>query len=370
MSNQQTRYAFEQPGAFARGWHIVSFSQELAIGDIKRLHYFSQELVLFRGDNGEAAVLDAYCPHLGAHLAGTGSRVEGNNVRCPFHGWEFDKTGACAAIPYASKIPERAKSALKSWPVCEKNGFIAVWHDPENGEPNWELPDIPEWNVGEYGDWRFNRKVIKSQGREIIENIVDIGHFPSVHGGKIIQFENTFKPYSISQESRIRQDFSADLIQPSFIELDLKALRVEMESDQADSWGVATYHGPSIMYYLTTTENQELNYKSWWVNYHTPINDEEVELTSGVIVASLNDEPLPADFFEMYPVTAIAAFGQDVEVWETKVYRPDPILCDGDGPINKLRKWYDRFYQPRSEEHWEEGTTVIDALRNNDKLKA
>ncbi|MEH6551717.1 MAG: Rieske 2Fe-2S domain-containing protein [Pseudomonadales bacterium] len=363
MANVKPRYAFEQAGVYARGWHIVSFSQELAIGEVKRLSYFDQELVLFRGENGEAAVLDAYCPHLGAHLAGTGSRVEGNSVRCPFHGWQFDHDGACSLIPYAKKIPQRAKSALKSWPISEKNGFIAIWHDPENGQPNWQLPDIPDWNVGEFGDWRFNRKIIKSQGREIIENIVDVGHFPSVHGGYASQFDNIFKPYSVSQEARVRQDFNADMIQPSFIDIDLKAMRVEMEADQADQWGIATYHGPSIMYFYTTNENKDFSFKSWWVNYHVPINDNEVELTSGVIVASMDDTPLPKEFYDMYPMTAIAAFGQDVEVWETKLYRPDPILCDGDGPINKLRKWYNRFYLPRSEEGWDEPEHVISSVR-------
>ena len=109
----EPRYAFEEKGRFARGWHIVALSQELAKGDVKALHYFNEDLVLFRGDSGEAVILDAYCPHLGAHLAGTGSRVVGDTIRCPFHGWQFDCSGSCTAIPYANKIPDRARNALK-----------------------------------------------------------------------------------------------------------------------------------------------------------------------------------------------------------------------------------------------------------------
>lgn len=363
MTTPELRYAFEQPGLFARGWHIVSFSQELAVGAVKSLNYFNHEFVLFRGEDGKAAILDAYCPHLGAHLAGTGSLVVGNSIRCPFHGWQYDGSGACIEIPYAKKIPERAKSALKSWPVQERNGFIAIWYDQENGEPNWELPDIPEWNTGDWGDWVFNRKRIKSQGREIIENIVDVGHFPSVHGGHAIQFDNVFTPYSVSQESRINQDINAHMIQPRDIDIDLQAYREQSSGEKSDSWGIATYHGPSVMYFYTTVEGEDMSYKSWWVNYHTPINDDEVELTSGVIVTGLNGEALPQEFKEMYPTIAIAAFGQDVEVWETKKYIANPILCDGDGPINKLRKWYNRFYLPRAEEAWDEPPTVINSVR-------
>jgi len=364
MNRQETRYAFERPGLFARGWHIVAFSQELRAGDIKTLHYFNQELVLFRGAGGRAAVLDAYCPHLGAHLNGTGARVVGDSVRCPFHGWQFNGEGACTAIPYAKKIPERARAgALKSWPLVEKNGFIAIWHDPENGEPNWELPDIAEWGGAGWGDWRFNRARIRAHGREIIENIVDIGHFPSVHGGHALQFDNIFRPYSVTQESRILATLDAELIQPADFAFDLELMRRQQLSPEANQWGRATYHGPSIMYFFTRSEGGFAPHQSWWVNFHTPINDEEVELTSGVMVASLDGRTLPTEFVDNYPLAAIAAFGQDVEVWKTKIYRADPILCDGDGPIHKLRKWYNRFYLPRAEERWDEPEEVISSVR-------
>ena len=58
-------YAYEQPGRYARGWHVVLFSQELAAGEIKPMHYFDRDLIIFRGENGEVGALDAYCPHLG-----------------------------------------------------------------------------------------------------------------------------------------------------------------------------------------------------------------------------------------------------------------------------------------------------------------
>ena len=107
-------YAYLQPGHYARGWHIVLLSQELASGEVQRLHYFDQDLVIYRGTSGKAAVLDAHCPHLGAHLASDGGRLLGDNIACPFHGWTFDASGRCVDIPYANKIPERAVSALRA----------------------------------------------------------------------------------------------------------------------------------------------------------------------------------------------------------------------------------------------------------------
>ncbi len=136
------------------------------------------------------------------------------------------------------------------------------------------------------------------------------------------------------------------MIIPPGVVFDVEAARSEAGVD-ADAWGDATYHGPSIMYYYTESTSPEVSFRSWWVNCHTPVNEHEVDLCSAVIISSLTDEPLTPEFAQLYPQMAHVAFGQDVEIWKDKVYREDPILCDGDGPINKLRRWYEQFYLPR-----------------------
>jgi 3-ketosteroid 9alpha-monooxygenase subunit A len=346
----QARYAFLQAGNYARGWHVVLFSQELAIGEVKQLHYFDQDFVIYRGESGQAAILDAHCPHLGAHLGSAGGRVINDTIACPFHGWTFDTSGRCVDIPYASKIPDRAVNALRGYPVLEKNGFIALWYDPEQGEPEDYLPDIPQWGEGEdkWGDWKFFRSRIRAKPCDIIENIVDIAHFPHVHGGRVQSFENTFGERTVTQISTVKMDASARMVVPPGLPFDFAQLRKEAAATDSDAWGDATYHGPTTMYYYTESRSPELSYQSWWVNCHIPVNPDEVDLCSAVIFNSLTDEALPEDFVSLYPQTAHAAFGQDVEIWKDKIYQADPVLCDGDGPINKLRRWYEQFYLPRN----------------------
>lgn len=340
------KYAFLQPGNYARGWHVVLFSQELAVGDVKKLHYFEQDLVAYRGESGAVAILDAHCPHLGANLASGEGRVIGDSIACPFHGWTFDAAGTCVDIPYAQSIPDKARHALKGWPVLEQCGYIALWYDPQNGEPEAYLPEIPQWNTPGWGDWKFNRSRIRAKACDVIENIVDIAHFPHVHGGFVKSFENRFTDRSVTQLSTVKRDPSAHMIIPEGVTLDLEGARNEAGED-ADAWGDATYHGPSIMYYYTESTSEEVNFCSWWVNCHTTVNSQEVDLCSAVIVSSMDDRPLDPEFAELYPQMAHMAFGQDVEIWKDKVYRENPILCDGDGPINKLRRWYEQFYVPR-----------------------
>ncbi len=61
---QAPRYPIGVPN----GWYAVARSPELAVGEVKTIEYFDEELVLFRAENGIAGLLDAYCDHLGAHL--------------------------------------------------------------------------------------------------------------------------------------------------------------------------------------------------------------------------------------------------------------------------------------------------------------
>lgn len=340
------RYAYLEPGHYARGWHIVLFSQELEVGEVRKLHYFDQDLVAYRGESGRAAILDAHCPHLGANLASGEGRVTGDNIACPFHGWTFNPGGQCVAIPYASSIPEKAVNALKGWPVLEQNGFIAVWYESDGETPEQYLPDIPEWGPQGWGDWVFYRSRIRAKPCDVIENIVDIAHFPHVHGGLVQSWENRFGERTVTQLSRVDRDPDANMIIPPGVAFDIEEARSEA-GGTADAWGDATYHGPSIMYYYTESRSPEVSFRSWWVNCHTAVNADEMDLCSAVIVSGLDDQALPDEFAGIYPQMAHAAFSQDVEIWKDKVYREDPVLCDGDGPINKLRRWYEQFYLPR-----------------------
>ena len=60
--------------SFPSGWFRVASSNQLAPGDVVPLHYFGRDLVLFRSQSGRLHLLDALCPHLGAHLAYEGQK--------------------------------------------------------------------------------------------------------------------------------------------------------------------------------------------------------------------------------------------------------------------------------------------------------
>ncbi|THD73964.1 hypothetical protein E7681_10165 [Thalassobius vesicularis] len=82
-----------------------------------------RRLVLFRDDDGQLGLIGRHCPHRGADLCY--GRLEDNGLRCPFHGWHFDRTGQCVeqpAEPEGSVMYQQIKVPMV--PVIERDGEI------------------------------------------------------------------------------------------------------------------------------------------------------------------------------------------------------------------------------------------------------
>lgn len=306
------------PG-FPRGWFVIQFSDELGKGDVKPLRYFGQDMVLYRTEDGVPTILDAYCPHMGAHLA-HGGKVEGDTIVCPFHAWSFDGKGRCTKVPYASKVPAKAK--VRAWEVREKNGMIYVWHDRDGLGPDWEIPELEGYGPDRYLPWNHSMLEIKTHPREIIENLVDTGHFMPVHGTDAQSFRNEF-------HGHIGVQYNEGVAYPLGGGEDKYAL-------------TATYYGPG---YMVTHMKGVM--ESILINAHTPIEEGRLHLRFAVSLKHDGKIEKTAAFTEQYIDNLRRGYLQDVAIWENKVFRERPILCDGDGDIGGVRRWYRQFYAPR-----------------------
>ena len=303
---------------YATGWYVVAAADELPTGNVLSLQYFGQKLVAFRGDSGLAIVLDAHCPHLGADL-GVGGTVVGDSIRCPFHAWRFGAGGACVDIPYcqSGKIPPRAK--LRPWTVRERNGLIFVWHDVHGREPSYEIPVIAEHGDPAWTPWTLSLMTIRTVPREIIENVADKAHFPRVHNTEVDFFENEFIDHIAIQRA-------SGVAYP--------------RGGGSDRFKLtATYYGPA--YQVTEMESFLPNKL---INAHTPIDEHSLHLRFGVMLKKLASDEKMARYAQGYAHNLTVGFGEDVQIWENKAWRDRPTLCDGDGAIGALRRWYRQFY--------------------------
>lgn len=301
---------------YPKGWFVVCFSDELPAQGVKPLHYFGQHMVAFRGEDGAVRVLDAFCPHLGAHL-GHGGKVEGNCVRCPFHAWQFDGAGQCTNIPYAKKIPPGAK--VRSWPVHEVNGLVLVYHDRTGEGPMFEIPVIPEYGSDEWLPWNTFLYHVKTHPREIVDNLADRAHFPSVHQTEIDEFDFGVEGHRAWQKVKGRSFLASGGV------------------DRFSS--LTTYHGPG---YLLMRMNGAM--QNYMLVAHTPIDEKHLDLRLAVTLKIVGDRAKTEGIVGLYMSNLKSGFEDDLRIWEHKVYVDPPALCDGDGPIGRLRRWYRQFY--------------------------
>lgn len=322
------RYQFPMP----YGWFQVSYSYDLQVGQSRAIHYFGQELVIFRGEDGRAQVLDAYCPHQGAHLghglhnAEGGGTVEGNNIVCPFHGWKFSRDGRVAEIPYAKNIPPRAKDkeCIKSWPTIEKNQVIWVWYHPENIAPLWEVESLREADDVSAGWNKIDPKktrhwTINTVAQEIAENAVDYAHFISVHQVKSDPSAETH--YDAHSSSRV-------------VKVDMQTPRGTIEGTIASE-----SRGPGQNWVRFSGITETLLFGNV-----TPVDEEVVEVNFSFFQPLVNGEEPEGGVHAAIVADICRQLDEDNVIWQNKVYRENPILCDGDGPIAKFRRYYAQFY--------------------------
>ena len=305
------RYPFSP---YPTGWYLLSESASLAPGDVVPLQYFGRELVLFRTEAGKAVVLDAHCPHLGAHL-GYGGTVDGEGIRCPFHSWRFDVAGSCDDVPYKT-TPGLPKAGVPCWPVHEASGLILV-HFSEHGQPpSWYPPDQPDWGLPGWVGYETKTWKVRVHVQDVTENIADTSHFLSVHGLPTVP------------DARVKTD---DHVYRQVMGDDTYAL-----TQVAYGLGLAWLDVDAPVRYRLLVAA-------------TPIDEQDVELRLLFLV----DEGPGATELSSTGRSIVDVISKntslDVTIWDHKVYRERPALVAGDGPIGVFRKWARQFYETEPE---------------------
>ncbi len=281
------------------------------------LSCLGRELVLFRTEDGGAHVLDAYCPHMGAHL-GHGGRVQDGHLQCPFHGWRFNGQGSCVAIPHADKVPPGAK--LDAWPVHELDGVILVHHAPEHSEPTWRVPALPEahsedWVLFHKKQWR-----IRTHVQEISENIVDPVHFRYVHGTlSLPEAEFSSEGHVFRIDSKVVQPTPRGPVNG----------RIQAEAHGAGYWAIR-FTGITDVTFISAA---------------TPVGPEHVALRHTFFARMPPEVGATHNVGRALVTEIIRQVEEDIPIWENKIYRTRPLLSAGDRSIPAFRHWSRQFLE-------------------------
>lgn len=318
--------------SFPTGWYAVAFSRELARGAVTSTRFMGREYVVFRGQSGEVAMLGAHCPHMGAHL-GVGGRVDGDAIRCPMHGFAFDRAGTCVATGYGTKPPPTCTAQVTR--VIEHGGVVLAYHDERGEAPGWQ-PPAPD--LAGFTPLRTHvLRGVASHPQETTENSVDLGHFGVVHRYRAVELVapvRTEGPYLTTRYRMQRRPLVPGTrgIAAEFT-VHVHGLGYSLVEVDVPSHGLSTRH-----YVLPT-----------------PTDGEHIDLRLASCVRAVRGplRLLPMRLLDwivgrLVQKNYLADVRQDLPIWENKVYVQPPRLAEGDGPVGRYRTWTRQFY-PRGE---------------------
>ncbi len=325
------------PPPYPNGWFKLCDVADLANGNIVSVTALGMDLVVFQGrESGRIGVLDAFCPHLGAHL-GEGGKVTGDCLQCPFHGWEFAADGACTKIPYSNAaVPKTARAQIFRHTIYMQMVFL--WFHAEGEEPTFELMPLTwiddRWSKVGCKTTSYDMHII-----DMAENSADYYHFNFLHGPLMLPFLRHF----------ITMTYETELHFPSEKENWCRCYfnnwsTVNVFHRFPWKWYkqlvVVTFDGPGVVHFDIKTPLGRV----WLVKSLLPQEPFKVYSEDTWFA----EKRTPRWLCHVLAVVAKGALEQDRQVWENRVFAQKPHLVKGDGPFLRYRQWFHQFYSENS----------------------
>jgi cholesterol 7-desaturase len=376
------------PPPFPNGWFVIARMDELKPLTVKPIAQSGHNMVLFCGEDGSPYVLDAYCPHSGAHL-GVGGQVKYKScIQCPFHGFLFDgKTGNLVSgeglkqrkMEFYKYSEDLGKCNLKGeemlkktsegtvkirkFKVLVRNGFLHVWlHADPNAEPPYEPLDFSEDQKRlVYKGVSMNK--IFAHCQDIVENGGDIRHFVYVHS-YLLPFTRLFGAkwdahWLRGSDPQLREKMAHKI--PWVNAHKQKIFDKYLTKANCDSIGVMYLNmsiqlpfcspffffnatifqvGPGLVYLFLISPF----YEAIFFQHTTTIDKFDHDVYHELYASGYLPHGLTALMLrlEAQQVT------NDTYVWNEKVFMSEPIYqteSEADATILSWRRWFGQFYE-------------------------
>ena len=126
-----------------RYWQPFAAVGELDENPTKQVRLLGEDLAAYKDKSGTYGLMELHCPHRRADM--TYGILEEHGLRCNYHGWLFDETGACTHMPFEDTAhPEakfREKVRIAAYPVQAKAGLLWAYMGP------LPAPELPRWDI-------------------------------------------------------------------------------------------------------------------------------------------------------------------------------------------------------------------------------
>lgn len=158
-------------GAHPDFWYPLAWSDQLKARAVIARAFAGEPIALWRSKAGKVFALEDRCAHRQVPLSkGT---VEGEALKCGYHGWTYDCAGACVDVPYLGK--SRLPNGVKSYPVMERDGLIFVFPGDAARAPQREPVTLGAAADSRYRSRRLKRDV-RCHYSFMHENLFDMNH--------------------------------------------------------------------------------------------------------------------------------------------------------------------------------------------------
>lgn len=144
LTSQTVQNAVRQVGINPNYWYPVAWASQLKPGEIIPVVVWQSAIALYRDAAGKLHALEDVCPHKGVALHK--GKVQGCNLACGYHGWEFNGSGKCVSIPYLPETQKLPRAQVRSFPVQEKYNIIWIFPGDSTLAATSQPPEIPEFD--------------------------------------------------------------------------------------------------------------------------------------------------------------------------------------------------------------------------------
>jgi phenylpropionate dioxygenase-like ring-hydroxylating dioxygenase large terminal subunit len=167
-------------------WYVIAESSELKGQQPLGTQVLDEWIVCFRNTEEKAVAFPDRCLHRCGRLS-RGSVVNGGELKCPYHGWQYDGSGKVVALPSEGGREAAAKKNLRTHPyeTREQDGYVYVrlaTPDNDAADPQPEPFAMPHWQKP---GWQ-NLRLVHDFGNTVtncVENFIDVPHTAFVHHG-------------------------------------------------------------------------------------------------------------------------------------------------------------------------------------------
>jgi renierapurpurin 18,18'-hydroxylase len=360
-ANAPNAFDLRRIGSHPDHWYAVAWADELKVGKTLGRRFAGEPIVLYRGSSGRVFALEDRCAHrqVPLHLG----VVNGDELKCHYHGWSYDCSGKCVDVPYLGK--DRLPNGVKGYPAREIDGLIFIFP----GDPSLAEARAPE-TLGssqrkDYKTRRLNREV-DCHYTFMHENLFDMNH-QFMHRKNM----GSIKAQCLSRNhgdnwAQVEYSFSRTAGKPSMGEKVIVNLARKRTDDSKKDFGdhmrIRTdYPTQSLKVWvgrdIKVSDDPVLDV---WLNY-TPLDAEQrTNRTYGYL--SVKKPPIPGLIHAVWP--AVTWFTERIFAEDKDIVEHEQRAYDAQGSdwnnevfpaIRDLRAVLARCGQPISEERRAKG---------------